>query len=198
MRLNPLHPAQPPWGRGLTYGQGWHPRTEAGVRWAYADAVVSYFNPLPGPVPVRLEFELMGVTPRVLILEQNGREVHRWRLGTEPVQCAPPGLLLSPGVNCFKFRSLEPARRLGAGRYQLRSFGLREGAVRVGEHGVAAGERVEAATAQRQGLVSTGGDGGRGRGGMPKSSAQRASSICIPSATPRVASAGGEERRRAR
>ncbi len=142
VRLNPVYPARPPLGRGLTFGQGWHPRTEAGVRWAYDDAVASYFNPHSVPVPVRLEFELMGVSPRELILEQNGREVHRWRLGTEPLPCAPPGLVLSPGVNRFKFRSPEPARRLGAGRYQLRSFGLREGAVRVGELAVPSGRNA--------------------------------------------------------
>lgn len=120
--------AQPKWplGRVPTYGLGWHPGLEDGVRWAGDDAVLSYFNPYDEPLIADLRFSLVGVAPREIVLEHEGRPAGRLRVEPQPHDLTLPRFALVPGINRFKFRSLEPARRLSAGRYQLRSFGLKE------------------------------------------------------------------------
>ncbi len=122
-----LHPAAEPrlpLGRTLTFGQGWHPKSADGMRWANDDAVLSYFNPYDQPIAVSLTLRLVGVTPREVTFEHEGRPIRTVRVGTEAVPLVLPGLELHPGVNRFALRSPEAAVRLGEGRYQLRTFGL--------------------------------------------------------------------------
>ena len=129
--LNPHRDPVLPLGSGLTLGRGWHPRPEDGVRWANDDAVLSYYNPYDRPLSCELRLELVGVTNREVVLDQNGRRVHAVQTGQEPVEMVLPQIKLAPGVNCFVLHSPEPARRLGTGRYQLRTFGLKASAFRV-------------------------------------------------------------------
>jgi hypothetical protein len=129
--LNPSPTPTLPLGRVLTFGTGWHPRSEGGVRWASDDAVMSYFNPYDRLVKARLQLTLVGVSPRDVRLEHEGRLVGQVRAGEKPVELSLPHLELAPGVNHFKLRSSEPATRLGPARYQLRTFGLKESSVKV-------------------------------------------------------------------
>ncbi|MES2697090.1 MAG: hypothetical protein V4773_26735 [Verrucomicrobiota bacterium] len=129
-----LHPSSNPvlpLGRALTYGRGWHPRPEDGVRWANEDAVVSYFNPYDKPISARLSFELVGVTAREVILKHNGRKVKSVQTGDQPVDLTIEDLMLEPGVNCFQLHSPEPAKRLSSGRYQLRTFGAKQATISI-------------------------------------------------------------------
>ena len=133
--LNPSAQSVFPLGRSLTFGQGWHPAS-GGVRWANADAVVSYFNPYDYPIRAAIRLKLVGATEREVALEHEGKEVGRVRVGIEPSVIDLPNLMLGPGVNRFKLRSWEPAVRMGSGRYLLRTFGLRESSITVTAAGV--------------------------------------------------------------
>jgi phosphoglycerol transferase len=124
--LNPKPDPVLPLGRVPTFGRGWHPRPEDGVRWAGDWAALSYFNPHPKPLRVELKFELVGVSPRDVTLEHNDRAVRRVTTGDQPVLLEMSELMLAPGINRFVLRSAEPAKRQGTGRYQLRAFGLKE------------------------------------------------------------------------
>lgn len=129
--LNPSSAPVLPLGRAFTYGRGWHPRPEDGVRWANGDAVVSYFNPYDRPIAARVKFSLVGVSERTVELHQNDTLLKAIKAGDQPVDLALDTVMLAPGVNCFLLRSPEPARRLGSGRYQLRTFGVREALIRI-------------------------------------------------------------------
>lgn len=128
--LNPRPDPVLPLGRALTFGRGWHPRPDDGVRWAGDRAALSYFNPYPRPLHVRLQFDLVGVSPREVTLEHNDRVVGRVTTGDQPVRLEIADLQLAPGINRFVLRSAEPARRQGTGRYQLRAFGLKDSSLR--------------------------------------------------------------------
>jgi hypothetical protein len=71
------------------------------------------------------------VSAREVILDQNGRRIHAVQTGDDPVEMLLPRVTLAPGVNQFLLHSPEPARRLGTGRYQLRTFGLRASSIRI-------------------------------------------------------------------
>lgn len=129
--LNPRHDPILPLGRALTYGQGWHPRIEDGVRWANDAAVMSYFNPHDQPLSATLKLEVVGVSPRDVILEHNGRRVQSVHTGDGPVTMPLPKIELAPGVNRFVLHSPEPAKRLSSSRYQLRTFGLKDAGIRI-------------------------------------------------------------------
>ncbi len=124
-----LHPAeqpQKPLGRTLTYGLGWHPRPDDGVRWSSGEAILSYFNPYDRPLAAQLRLELVAVSPRDVGLKHNGRKVTSVRAGAEPAVLEATRLELAPGVNRFVLDSTAPPERRTAGRYQLRSFGVDE------------------------------------------------------------------------
>lgn len=129
--LNPSAAPKLPLGRSLTFGQGWHPRQEDGVRWAVKEAALAFFNPQPAPIEAALRLELVGVTEREVVFEHNDRVVRTLRLGPTPTVLELPALRLEPGVNRFMLRSREPAKRLGTGRYQLRALGLANSSIRV-------------------------------------------------------------------
>ena len=129
--LNPHRNPVLPLGRALTFGRGWHPRPEDGVRWANDDAVLSYFNPYNRPITCELRLELVGVSKREVILDHGRRRVDAVQTGEEPVQMMLPRLELAPGVNCLRLHSPEPAMRLSSGRYQLRTFGLKSSSIRI-------------------------------------------------------------------
>jgi hypothetical protein len=131
VRLNPSPEPVLPLARELTYGRGWHPRPEDGVRWANDDAVLSYYNPHAKPLSCELRFELIGVSSREVILNHNGYRVQSVQTHDEPVQMLVPRLELAPGVNCFRLHSPEPAMRLSTGRYALRTFGLKASTIRI-------------------------------------------------------------------
>jgi phosphoglycerol transferase len=136
-----LHPvASPtlPLGSALTFGNGWNPRTEAGVRWANGDAAMSYFNPHSAPLRAELRLEMIGVSPRDVVVSHQGRPVATAALGTAPVEVVLPALSLEPGVNVFKIESSAPAQRVGSGRNRLRSLGLKSSSIKpIGEEAAA-------------------------------------------------------------
>ncbi len=129
--LNPQAEPVLPLGRALTYGRGWHPRPDNGVRWAADRAVLSYFNPYPQALQAQLHFELVGVTPRTVSLEQNDRLLAEVTTGEQAVRLDLPAVSLAPGINRFVLESREPAERQGTGRYQLRAFGLKAATIQI-------------------------------------------------------------------
>jgi hypothetical protein len=123
----PLRPAlRPalPRARQLTLGRGWHPRSEDGARWAYADAVLSYHNPASRPQAFNLQFWLSAPDVQTVTLLLENHPLAAFNIGPETRLCPLPRLTLKPGVNRFELRSDRPARRHGSGRYQLRAFAL--------------------------------------------------------------------------
>ncbi len=129
--LNPSPTPDRPLGRTLTFGQGWHPQLEDGLRWANDDGVLSYFNPYDQAIEVDLQFSLVATDEREIGLEHEGRRVAAVRVGADPVTLRLPRLALPPGVNRFALVSSQRPVRLGTGRYQLRTFGLRSSAIAV-------------------------------------------------------------------
>lgn len=131
----PLHPAQrstPPFAQSLTLGRGWHLRPDAGVRWAYEDAALSYFNPLPLSVNVDLALRLVGISEREVMLEHEGEEVRRFNLTAEPARVVVPEIALHPGINRFRLHCAIPPIRAGSDtNRQLRSFGLKDAQVKL-------------------------------------------------------------------
>ena len=135
-----LHPGPRPvlpLGRALTFGRGWHPRIEAGTRWANGNAVLSYFNPYAHPITADLRLTLVSVSDREIALEHGKRLLHTMRIGSAPTVVHLPKLVLAPGVNRMALRTPDPAVRLGTGPYQLRAFGLRESSIEVAAGAVA-------------------------------------------------------------
>jgi hypothetical protein len=136
-----LHPrAEPvlPLGRALTYGHGWHPRIDEGVRWANDDAFVSYYNPYPHPIVAALNLELVGVDRRKVWLERRHEQLGAVNVGEQPTRLAFPRLTLHPGVNVFVLRSEESGVRFDNARYGMRTFGLKSASIRVDAHEPAA------------------------------------------------------------
>jgi len=131
LRLNPPPDARPPLGRGLSFGGTWHPRMPDGVRWAYDDAVLSYYNPHDAPLSVDIELTLVAVSERQIAFELGGRRFPAVTVGENPTHHRLSELTLDPGVNILTLRSSQPARRGGAGPYQLRSFGVMETALEL-------------------------------------------------------------------
>ncbi len=123
------HP-QPPFACALTVGSGWHLRPDAGVRWAFEDASLSYFNPHSQPTPLNLKLTLVGISPRLITIEHDGKTVRDVEIGPDPTEIQLPGHLLQPGINRFKLRCPTGPTRAGSGsNRQLRSFGLKESRV---------------------------------------------------------------------
>lgn len=130
----PLRPAavpQLPFARTPTYGQGWYPLPDNGVRWAYENAIMSYFNPGDGPVSIDLRLTVSAVGPRKLTLLHEGRKVAEIDVAQEQRVLRVPALVLAPGVNRFTLQSDTSPSREGQGRYRLRSFGLHSASVKV-------------------------------------------------------------------
>lgn len=124
-------PTMPLSGR-LSFGRTWYPRTPDGIRWAFDDGVVSYFNPYPGPLKADLRIELVAPSTRDVTLLAGGRALRTIRVeGSDPVPLHLPDIEFQPGVNVLTLKSSEPPRRLSTGRYQLRSFGVKEATVRA-------------------------------------------------------------------
>ena len=130
--LRPSPQPQPPLARALTFGQGWHLRPDAGVRWAGGRAVLSYYNPYSGSVEVDVRLELVAPRPRRVRVEHAGRIRAEAAVDAEGAVLRVRGLSLPPGVSTVVLTSPDPVRREGAGPNQLRAFGLREQTVRVG------------------------------------------------------------------
>ncbi len=124
VKLRPAAQPAPPLAQSMTYGQGWQQRVEDGWHWAYEDAALAYYNPYPQPITVDVNMTVMGATPRDLILDRDGESVGRVTAGPDPKPMVLTKLQLEPGVNRFKLRSPQAAVRQGAGRNQLRSFGV--------------------------------------------------------------------------
>ncbi len=130
--LNPTAQPKLPLGRVLTYGQGWHPRPpDDPVRWASGDAAISYFNPHDRPITADLRFELTAVSPREVTLRHEGKPLRTVPVAEGPTELRIPDLQLVPGVNRFTLVSSAPPVRTGGGRYRLRTFGLKEAAIRI-------------------------------------------------------------------
>ena len=122
--LRPSPAPHLPLARVPTYGRGWHLPADGGVRWAFEDAVMSYYNPFDVPITIELNLSLLAVSPRRLTLTHEGRPVGAIQADQSPQVLRVSGLVLAPGVNRFRLGSDAPSVRQGSGRYQLRSFGL--------------------------------------------------------------------------
>jgi len=83
-----------------------------------------------------VRFTLVAADDREVVLEHEDRVLQRAHVGATPVAIRFPRLALDPGVNQFKLRSPQRPVRLGTGHYSLRTFGLKQAAIRV----VAGGE----------------------------------------------------------
>jgi hypothetical protein len=92
---------------------------------------MSYFNPHPTPLIAKLRLEIVVASKREVVLEQNGRPVRSVRADGPPVELLFPALELAPGVNRFTLRSPDSAVRLSSGRYQLRTFGLKDSSITI-------------------------------------------------------------------
>ncbi len=148
----PLHPATRPvlpLARQLTFGRGWHPRSENGVRWAYADAFLSYYN--PGATTREFDLRLWLASPdaQTVCFCHQDRTLATFRLDPEPRLLVQQRVLLEPGVNRFTLIPERPARRSGTGRYQLRAFGLHRSAIAPSK-GDLPGDRTFALTGYRR------------------------------------------------
>lgn len=129
-----LHPAaQPrlPLAREFTYGQGWYQPLADGVRWAYEDAVLSYYNPYEQPVSIDVRLGVLAVGSRTVTLFHEDRPVGSVAADHARQMLRVPALQLQPGVNLFRLAADQPAQRQGTGRYGLRSFGLARNSLRI-------------------------------------------------------------------
>lgn len=130
--LQPAARPTKPLSEGLSFGRTWYPRTPDGIRWAFDDGVVSYFNPYPVPLTADLLIKLVAPSEREVTLRAGSRALRTVRVeGSEPVELRLPNIEFQPGVNVLTLQSSEPPRRLGSGRYQLRTFGVQEARVRL-------------------------------------------------------------------
>lgn len=117
----------PPLAQALTLGRGWHLRSDAGVRWAYEDAALSFFNPHPHPTPLNVKLTLVGLSSRLVTIEHDGNPVREVEVGPDPRRIHLPAHVFQPGINRFKLRCSTGPTRAGSGsNRQLRSFGLRD------------------------------------------------------------------------
>jgi sulfur carrier protein ThiS len=96
-------------------------------RWAYGPATMSYYNPFPWPVRMRLNFVVSGAgtNPRSFAVRVNGESVHESRVADRSSEVALKATL-RPGPNHFDLESREPAVRLSEGRAQLRMFAIHD------------------------------------------------------------------------
>lgn len=132
VRLRPAAAPRLPLARAFTFGQGWHPRTpDTEMRWAFAPATLSYYNPYDTPITLEVRFTFESIAPGEFLFAQEGVTVGRVRADGRQATLHLPELILAPGVNRFRLESDQPAERRGSGRYQLRSFGLSGVSLRV-------------------------------------------------------------------
>jgi hypothetical protein len=129
--LNPTANPRPPLGESLTLGRGWHLQPDAGVRWAYEEAALSYFNPYDDPLAVDLRLTLTAPSPREVVLALEGKPLHSVQVDETSTVVSIPYIILAPGVNRFTLHSPQRAIRQGAGRNQLRSFGVKDTLVKL-------------------------------------------------------------------
>ena len=123
--LRPAGHPEKPLARRPTFGRGWHHPRPNEPRWAYGNAALSYFNPLPEPVHGRLRFVLTSAGERDVTIRVNARKMAEARIDGErhPLEF---DVTLQPGVNRFDLESTQPGLRASQGRNQLRTFGAHE------------------------------------------------------------------------
>jgi hypothetical protein len=126
--LQPAANPEPPIARNLTFGRGWHAPAPGQPRWAYGPATMSYYNPFPWPVRMRLRLVVSGAGARSFAVRVNGEPVHEANVGEPPCEVAMRAIL-KPGPNHVDLASREPAVRLNEGRAQLRVFAIHDTAV---------------------------------------------------------------------
>ncbi|MDP3069613.1 MAG: hypothetical protein Q8N18_04960 [Opitutaceae bacterium] len=127
--LRPVDRPRRPLGQELTLGQGWHARSEAGVRWAHGDAALSYYNHLSYPIAADIRLTLTARDRRVVVLTHEDEPMQEIEVNREARRVLLPGVTLAPGINRFTLHSRAAAERDPAAHNQLRSFGLKESAV---------------------------------------------------------------------
>jgi hypothetical protein len=123
--LRPAGQPEKPLARRPTFGRGWHHPRPNEPRWAFGNAALSYFNPLPKPVRARLRFVLTSAGERDVTVRVNSQAMAEARIDGErhPIEFE---LTLQPGVNRFDLESKQPGIRASQGRNQLRTFGAHE------------------------------------------------------------------------
>jgi hypothetical protein len=130
VRLNPSRQPKKPLGRTFTHGRGWQLRPEGNTRWGEDVTVLSYYNPYGVPLQAEAQLELVGVSSQEVIVELGDIEVGRGRIAPQP-STLMLALELKPGVNIFRLKTSEPARRRGQGRNQLRAVGMRSATIQI-------------------------------------------------------------------
>jgi hypothetical protein len=123
--LKPRPKPEKPLARKPTFGRGWHHARPGEPRWAFQNAALSYYNPLPDPVAARLRFVLTSASERELTIRVNSRKMAQTRLG-DGQQTVEFDVSLQPGVNRLDLVSPQPGLRATQGRNQLRTFGIHE------------------------------------------------------------------------
>lgn len=126
VRLRPAAQPRLPLAEGLTLGLGWHTRPDAGVRWAFGQAALSYFNPHAYPITVDMTLTLSALNRRTVTLALEDEPLQAVGVGPQPRTVTLRGVTLAPGVNRFAMSSPTPAARDPAAQNQLRAFGLAE------------------------------------------------------------------------
>lgn len=126
VKLRPATDPKPPLARQMTIGRGWHPQGRDGLRWAYADASLTYHNPWREPRAFNVGLWLSADLPQTVEFRHEGRRVASYKIGPEARMCRLPRHRLEPGVNRFELRSDRPPRRWHSRRYGLRSFALHQ------------------------------------------------------------------------
>jgi hypothetical protein len=126
--LNPARDAELPFGRSLTFGEGWYlqPATHGDetVRWSHGPAVLTYFNPHDTPQEVVLHFRLCAGSTRTARLMHRGRVLAALPLTLQAQDFPPVRVRLHPGVNRFDLVSDRPPADGDGGPARLRSVGL--------------------------------------------------------------------------
>ncbi|MBL9210361.1 MAG: hypothetical protein JNL92_07820 [Opitutaceae bacterium] len=123
--LEPRSQPEKPLARRPTFGRGWHQARPGELRWAYRNAALSYYNPLPNPVPCRLRFALTSAGERDLTIRVNGQPMAQARIDGDR-HAIEFDVALQPGVNRLDLETPQPAVRANQGRNQLRTFGIHE------------------------------------------------------------------------
>jgi hypothetical protein len=131
LRLQPAGVSRPLLARSPVYGRGWHRPEEsegvAGRRWAYERASWSYFNPREQPVRVQVEFRLISIGARTIVVRAGAREIYRHTFGgDETVAVEWKALELAPGLTRIDFATDRPGERRREWRGRLQAFGVED------------------------------------------------------------------------
>jgi hypothetical protein len=125
IKLNPRPRPIPPLASQFTFGNGWNTQNDVGgVRWAYGDASISYFNPFPYPIWASATFVLRADDSRRISVNLNGNEIIQSPVDPNPSTLHLAHFALQPGSNRLDLRTAQAPVRVSEKRSSLHAFGL--------------------------------------------------------------------------